>query len=353
MKLYAVGFTRRGTALACRAAGLLDAGGHMCRVFAPGRIAAECRGGSGGLPILGMEGGVREWAGRAFREADGILFVGAAGIAVRAVAPHLRCKDRDPAVLVLDEAGRHVIPILSGHLGGANALALETARLLGAQPVITTGTDVNGRFACDVWAKENGLSVVNLGAVKLVSGALLRGERVGLKTEIPVSGALPEGVSHQEGGEVGICVSIREERPFQETLLLAPRAVVLGIGCRRGASKDDIETAVRAVLKERRILPEAVRAAASVDLKKDEGGLIAFCAERGILFSTYSAEELLVVPGAFSQSRFVKSVAGVDCVCERAALRAARDGTLIVPKTAVGPVTVAAAVDAAGPLHFE
>lgn len=352
MILWLAGFTRRGAALARRAAEFLAAGGHACRVFAPERIAAECRE-SEGYAVLAMEVGVREWAGRAFQEADGVLFVGAAGIAVRAVAPHLRCKDRDPAVLVLDEAGRHVISLLSGHLGGANALALETARLLGAQPVITTGTDVNGRFACDVWAKENGLSVVNLGAVKLVSGALLRGEPVGFKTVFPVSGALPEGVFPQEGGEVGICVSVREERPFRETLLLAPRAVVLGIGCRKGASKDDIETAVNAVLKERRILPEAVRAAASIDLKKEEEGLHAFCMEREIPFFTYPAEELLALPGAFSQSRFVKSVTGVDCVCERAALKAARDGTLIVPKTAVGPVTVAAAADAAGLLQFK
>lgn len=351
MKLFAVGFTRRGAVLALRAAERFQGEGHLCRIFAPEQIAQELGGGDG-VPVLPITGGVRAWAGDAFREADGILFVGAAGIAVRAIAPHLQGKDRDPAVVVLDEMGRYAVSLLSGHLGGANALALAAARLLGAEAVITTATDLNSRFACDVWAKENGLSVVNLEAVKLISGALLRGEAVGLKTALPVVGELPEGVVPANTGKTGICVSVLEERPFQETLLLAPRTVVLGIGCRRGTARAEVESAVRAVLAERRVLPKAVRLAASIDLKRDEEGLLSFCAGWGIPFETFSAAGLLAVPGTFSASRFVESVTGVDCVCERAALAAARKGRLIIPKTAVGPVTVAAALEESGPLRF-
>ena len=139
-------------------------------------------------------GSTSAWAGERFRQDDGIVFVGACGIAVRSIAPYVASKKSDPAVLVVDECGTFVISLLSGHLGGANDLALETAKILNAQPVVTTATDLHSRFAVDVFAKKNGCGIRNMKAAKEVSAALLAGKKVGFYSEFPWSGELPEGL---------------------------------------------------------------------------------------------------------------------------------------------------------------
>ena len=115
------------------------------------------------------------WTGHHFKTDDGLVFVGACGIAVRSIAPYVVSKKSDPAVLVVDECGKFVISLLSGHLGGANALALKTAEILGAEPVVTTATDLHDRFAVDVFAKNNHCAIFNMKAAKEVSAAILAG----------------------------------------------------------------------------------------------------------------------------------------------------------------------------------
>ena len=134
------------------------------------------------------------WTEKRFVQDDGIIFVGACGIAVRSIAPFVASKKSDPAVLVIDECGQFVISLLSGHLGGANALALEAASILKAQPVVTTATDLHNRFAVDVFAKKNGCEIINMKTAKEVSAALLAGEQVGFYSEFPWKGVLPEGL---------------------------------------------------------------------------------------------------------------------------------------------------------------
>ena len=118
---------------------------------------------------------LQSWTGKQFSQADGIVFIGACGIAVRSIAPFIQNKKKDPAVLVADECGKFVISLLSGHLGGANELADLAADILGAVPVVTTATDLHGRFAVDVFAKKNQCSIVHMKAAKEVSAALLAG----------------------------------------------------------------------------------------------------------------------------------------------------------------------------------
>ena len=144
---------------------------------------------------LGGKGiSLADWTAAQFPVRRALVFVGAAGIAVRAVAPHLKSKAEDPAVIVLDETGRFVIPILSGHLGGANALAKEIAAELQATAVITTATDLRGVFAVDLWAKAQGMTVLQPERIKRVSAKLLAGEAVAVDCPWPIKGAPPEGV---------------------------------------------------------------------------------------------------------------------------------------------------------------
>ena len=119
----------------------------LARKLAAAQPGAVARCGENGVTLA-------NWTAAQFAQSDAIVFVGAVGIAVRAIAPHCRSKATDPAVVVLDECGRFAIPLLSGHLGGANDLARRLAKACGAVPVITTATDANGVFAVDEWAKH-------------------------------------------------------------------------------------------------------------------------------------------------------------------------------------------------------
>lgn len=276
----------------------------------------------------------------AFGASDALIFISSCGIAVRSIAPFVKSKTTDPAVVVIDETGRFVISLLSGHMGGANALAKRIAEAIGATPVITTATDANGRFSVDSWAKEHGFALSDMLAAKAVSAAILEGD-VPVKSDFPITGGLPAGLTFLDG-ETGVCLTYKTDKPFKKTLRLIPKCVILGIGCRRGISKEAIENAVKTVLYDNGIDPRAVVSAASIDLKKDEEGLIEYCREAGLPVKFYSADELNAVQGNFTSSDFVKSVTGVDCVSERAALINA--DKLIIEKTALFGVTVAAAL---------
>jgi len=330
MKISLISFTARGAALAERAAAALRERGDT----------AEAALGSGPDKVS-----LRDWTAAAFSGSDALVFVGAAGIAVRAAAPHIVSKVSDPAVIVMDEAGRFVISLLSGHIGGANRLARELAASLGAVPVLTTGTDVNGLFAVDAWAKEQGLAIINPGQIKWVSARLLAGETIRLFSPSPIAGAPPKGVELVSEGEYDVLVSCRVRRR-EQVLHLVPRVCALGVGSRRGIPAEAVHEAYEALLKKGSLMPEAVFGVFSIDMKAGERGIVDFCREAGLPFRTFSASELNGAPGTFTSSEFVKKVTGTDNVCERSAVLGCPGGKLILRKNAGNGVTMAVAARA-------
>lgn len=319
MSIAAIAFTERGMAL-----------GERLRRALPELTLRRCAAGE--LP---------GWTEQAFRESDALVFIGAAGIAVRAVAPFVRSKTADPAVVVLDERGTFAIPVLSGHLGGANELAGRLAAVVGALPVITTATDVNGLFAVDDWARRQGLTVANPERIKWISARLLAGERISVKSLYPIAGSLPMQVELSDEG-YDVLVSHRS-RGRAEALRLVPRAVTAGIGCRRGVTEEAVEQAFLSALGKAGCHELSVAAVATIDLKAAEPGLVAFCRRRGLPLHTYSAGELAAVEGSFTASAFVEKTTGVDNVCERAAVRLS-GGRLLSRKEPCSGVTVALAL---------
>lgn len=229
-----------------------------------------------------------------------IVFVGAAGIAVRGIAPFVRDKARDPAVVCLDEGGQFAVPLLGGHGGGANEAARTIAQAVGAVPVVTTATDVRGLWAVDDWAKRHGVALPDRAAAKKISAAVLAGKKV----------------------------------------------LAVGIGCKKNTDSGALAAFVRSVFAERALDIALVGVVASVDLKKDERAIADFASSLAVPFVTFPAAELDAVPGDFASSDFVRRTAGTDCVCERAAVRAARTTAdwLLVRKTARDGMTVAVAV---------
>lgn len=337
--LALIGFTGRGARLCADLERALSLKGYCCEAYSVNKYAAS-------LGLCPLEQRLQEWTGEMFGRMDGILFIGATGIAVRGIAPHLAGKDQDPAVVVMDEKGMFAISLLSGHLGGANELAGTLSNLTGAIPVITTATDVNGRFAVDVFAKKQNLYIGSLPCAKQISADILDEIPVGLVTDFPIQGPVPEELCRMEAGAAfegssGIVISLNEElRPFANTLHLIPRIVTVGIGCRKGTPKEGLAEAVKKSLRMLHISPKAVEQFATIDLKAEEPGLLALGEEWGIPVRTYSAKELRKVEGDFTPSAFVSEVTGVDNVCERSAVLAGK-GKLIQRKKGENGITVA------------
>lgn len=329
MKAAVFAYSRQGCRTARRILAEWDA---ELRVYTIERFGEE-----GFLPIR------KEVYGESFAWADAVIFIGSCGIAVREIAPYVKDKRTDPAVICIDELGEFVIPLLSGHIGGANELARYLAKRLNGTPVITTATDINRKFSVDTWAVSNGFTISSMKAAKEVSAAILERD-VPLTSDFPVISPLPPGVRQEDSGELGIYLTYQKTEPFVRTLRLIPKALHLGIGCRRGTEQAAVREAVDGILQAHSIDPCAVKCVASIDLKAQEQGLLDFCAERNWPVRFYTAEELRRVPGVFSASAFVQSITGVDNVCERAALNGA--DRLIVKKTARSGVTVAVAMEA-------
>lgn len=301
---------------------------------------------------------LQEWTGEAFADHQPILFVGACGIAVRAIAPFVQDKLTDSPVLVMDEKGKHIIPLLSGHIGGANELACRLAEATGAEPVLTTATDVNHIFAVDVFAKKNGLRIENRDGIRYISDKLLRGQQVSVQLDEAFSfqiseAELPEGLVLYDGGtrsdlSPDLVIStmqnkIRKQNEIRkntEVLYLTAKPYVLGIGCKKGKSLTELRNFV-----EHHVTEEQRRdcyAIASIDLKAEEVGLQELAQYYGIPLITYSSEVLSQVEGSFSESDFVKETTGVGSVCERAAVCLGK-GRLLQRKIAEDGMTLAVA----------
>lgn len=335
MKIAIASFTRNGCAWNQKLCAALKK--HSCEGYALEKYGKEA-----GIPAIAPS--LPAWTERMFQKMDAILFIGACGIAVRSIAPYVKSKKTDPAVLCMDEQGKFVISLLSGHIGGANELTEEVAAVTGAVPVITTATDVNHKFAVDVFAVKNHCEICEMELAKEAAALLVDGKTVGFCSRFPVDGTKPEELIPEEAAKpsMGICITTSEEdSPYERTLHLIPKVITVGIGCKKNTPTGRIEEKVLAALAAAGISPKAVRQAASIDLKAQEPGILQLVEKYGWQYRTFSAEELETAEGEFTPSPFVKKITGIDNVCERSAVLAG--GRLIKKKKAADGVTVALA----------
>ncbi len=284
--------TERGAELADKIAKFLDG----CTIFVKGKNFER----------------LHEVVDDNFQKFDALIFVTAAGIAVRMIAPHIVSKLSDPAVLVVDECGRHVISLLSGHVGRANELTLKVAEIVNGEPVITTATDVEGKVAVDSFVSKIGLKPEPKEAIKAINTAILNGEPVFVTAG--------------------------------ETILnLSPMRLIVGIGCRRGTSKEQIKTAVTESCRRIEQPVERISLIASVDIKSKERGLLEFAEsiDRKILFFNAETLQRTINKYNLSESEFVKNTVGVGNICEAAALSCVERGRVALSKSKFDGVTVA------------
>jgi len=295
-----------------------------------------------------------------FDQYSGHIFIMATGIVVRVLAPLIQSKTKDPAVVVVDDLGKNAISLLSGHIGGANELTYKIARIVKANPVITTATDINEVPAIDVLAMENGLFIENPAAIKNVNMALVKREQIGvhdpykfleeklLNLESAAFCNLPYNIkkaSQQTDINNNPIVYIDDaiiELPSR-VLILRPPSLVAGIGCNRGTDSEEISAHLKEVLESHRLASTSLNSIASIDVKNDEAGLIAVAENLELPLIFFKREELNQVKGIKNPSPIVEKHVGVKSVCEAAAILASREGTLIVPKQSTKNVTVAIA----------
>lgn len=288
---------------------------------------------------------------RCFHKYGGHIFIMASGIAVRMIAPLLSHKTLDPAVVVMDELGRYAISLISGHIGGANELAKKIAEIAGAVPVITTATDIHQVPAIDLIAKDLGLHIENPSAIKHISMALLTEKKIFLHDPFGImTDRLPEScLFHPDENNPypqnmpGIFVDDRVRDLPAQVLVLRPSSLAAGMGCNRGTETAEMKNLLMETLKKHALSPHSLHTLASVDVKKDEAGLIELAKELRVNLLFYDRKSLKQVPGIENPSRMVEKHIGVPSVCEAAAILASENGELLVPKHRSRNATVAIA----------
>lgn len=301
----------------------------------------------------------------ALKKYDGLIFIMATGIVVRTIALLLKNKAEDPAVVVMDEKGKYVISLLSGHLGGANNLAKDIAKVIGAKPVITTATDVNGLPCIEDIAGKFHLTIEDIRKIKAINSAIVNGRPVAFIDEDEkrlkaIKRAVGDG--RREAGlkfyksisqaklfkaDVYIIItnnfSLSRPQPPASNLILRPKDFVVGIGCDRDVTRKEVEGAYLEVLKKWDVSPLSVKNLASIDVKKNETGLLKFAKKYNLKIDFYSKDELAEMPLPSGFSPFVMGKVGVGGVCEPAALKSAGTKKIWIKKQKMGRVTIAVA----------
>lgn len=304
-------------------------------------------------------GGLKRFVKAAFEARSDILFITASGIAVRSIAPFLRGKHIDPAVVVMDEGGGFVISLLSGHLGGANRLARELGAFFNATPVITTATDVANLPCVEDIAERFSLAIEDARKIKTINSAVLKREKVLVvdrdaqrrKEARGVFGSsfrfAPRLPEHLDKYRAFVVVSsLTGAVPAKirgRALVLRPREFAVGIGCRRGVTVGEVSTAIRKALMNAGVSPLSIKNLATIDIKKDEAGLTGFAEMAGVPMEFFTAAELNTIKPPSGRSRMVEEKTGAAGVSEPAALLSAGAKRLWLKKRIFKRVTVAAA----------
>ena len=289
-------------------------------------IAGKIQSALPGSKIVNTSQGVKKGFEEIWHEYDGIICVMAAGIVVRCIAALCRNKFDDPAIVVVDEQCRFAISLLSGHIGGANRIALQLEEHCGVQAVITTGSDVSGHTAVDLWAIDNGLTISNSRSLATASARLLNNGVLSVYQESRYVNVFPDDfkpTAHEK--EADIIISVKNECRYS-CLHLVPQVLYIGFGCRRGVGVEEFQEAIDDLVSHHNIHPGAIAGVASIDLKSDEEGLLKIAEKYGWPAKFFTKDQINDICPSVEGSKIYEKV-GVYGVCEPAAVLAASQGT--------------------------
>jgi cobalt-precorrin 5A hydrolase len=305
------------------------------------RLAAELAAKMPNALVLPQIDGVAQALAAHWRELDGFVCIMAAGIVVRGIAPLLQGKEHDPCVVVLDEKGRHAVSLLSGHLGGGNDLAHQVANLLGGEAVITTASDTLGLAALDLWARGQDLVCESKEGLTQASARLVNTGSLRIFSEVAIA-SLPQGLVPVTGPELADIVVSSRIADYGPAVVFRPKNLVVGVGCNRGTPVMELRQACEELFAEQNLSQLSIRNLASIDLKNDEEGLLAFAEEQGWRLEFFAKEELNRVENIAVSEAALRNVGAIG-VAEPAALLSAQSNDLLVGKRKWHNVTMAVA----------
>jgi len=322
---------------------------HEVEIYVPAKHS------DGGTDINWFSEQSTQLVGNLFKTYDALICIFSLGAVIRMIAPHLVDKKSDPAVIVIDDRANHVISTLSGHLGGANALARLVASLLGAQPVITTAADVNETIAVDLLGKEFGWTIENFENVTRTSAFMVNEERIAIYQEageknwwhvpLPKNVNIVDSIEHVKSPEfkAGLIISDRTINDLEimgKSVIYRPKSLVVGIGLHWDTTKEIIESGIMTVLKEKGLSFRSIRNVSSINREAKVKGLVEFSGLHKIPVETYDRDRLLSI-SVPNPSQTVQKFEGTPSVSEASSLLSSK-GELVVPKQKFPPnLTVA------------
>jgi cobalt-precorrin 5A hydrolase len=304
----------------------------------------------GGDDVIWFSEQSTQLVGNLFKTYDALICIFSLGAVIRMVAPHLIDKKSDPAVLVIDDGANNVISALSGHLGGANALARLVASFLDAQPIITTAADVNETIAVDLVGREFGWTIENFENVTKVSALMVNEENIAIYQDAGEKnwwpGPLPKNVTVVDSNDqinshefkAGLIISdrlITDQTIKSKSVIYRPKSLVVGIGLHWDTSKETIDSGINRVLEEKGLSFQSIRNIASIDRKAKVKGLEEFSMQYSIPIEIYEKDRLASVDVP-NPSATVQKFEGTSSVSEASSLLSSK-GDLIVPKQKLPP----------------
>lgn len=348
MKIVIITITRNGARLGAR----LKSGFAEADFYALPKYL-----GTAGKSALALEEELGSLFERLWPDVDGFVCIMATGIVIRSIAPFLKSKTSDPAVVVMDDAGKFSISLLSGHLGGANELAERCAFIAGARAVITTATDANGLPSFDMLARENGWIIEDISRIKTLNALLLDDEKIAVVDDTGLVRAFFHGQGRLQFHDSFIAGLRSEAKGFlfvtnsiippqlraESLLVLRPKNIALGIGCNSGTSADEIEGVIFSCLKRLLLSPASIAVIATAEAKRGEAGLIETAERFAVPLICYSSHELNDVDVPSPPSDHALEAIGAKGVAEPAAIIASAGGRLLLKKIKSGNVTLAIA----------
>ncbi|PKM52069.1 MAG: cobalt-precorrin 5A hydrolase [Firmicutes bacterium HGW-Firmicutes-7] len=302
--------------------------------------------------FLEIQPSLHELVGKLFKTYEGIVFIMATGIVVRTIAPFIQHKTVDPAIMVMDEKGAFVISLLSGHIGRANEWTIEIASQLRAMPVITTASDVNGKMAVDTLAELLGCSIQNMEQAKRITARIIENEKIGVLSDLPLVTSLYtqftmlEGDVNQErldGEEIKGLIIISKENPKTFNIpqvWLTPKDLVVGIGCKRGKTKEELMEALYGAFKTCGVSMKRLNKLVTVDIKKDEIGLLELVKELKVPLECVPRQAIRAIEEQFEGSEFVEKTLGIKSVSEPCGYIGSGQGKCLLPKQKLAGITI-------------
>lgn len=271
-----------------------------------------------------VSGGIKSLIERAMENYKSIVFISSTGIAIRFITPYIKHKTKDPAIISIDDLGRFTISLLSGHLGGANKLTKEIANYIDSIPVITTASDIRGFEALDLFIRENDYYIEDKTNLTKIMAMMVNEKKIGFFSEDIELIDYPhlkiiKDINSIEDVEALILISSKKmvnlnlKIPY---ILLRPKNINIGIGCKKGISHTRIIQAIERELDDLKLSNKSIKEMATVEIKKDEDGIIAASKYYNCPLKIFTIEELKEVEDKFEGSDFVKKTIGVSCVSE-------------------------------------